>query len=237
MAQARKHTWLIVILLAVTGLANAGIGKFRNPEAQPAPPLQALPKAIEQWRSPGELEVPKEVLDILHPDAYVSRVYQHPSGREILLFAQFHATNRWGAHQPEVCFTSQGWGIEYQKLASSVEEELPGTRVKVNRFLARKGNSTLVVYYWWFSSGEFQTASRTAQMLDGVRSQILSGKGGGNGFIEVSTSLRPGSEAQDEQALRRFAGDLVPLFRELIDKAPPASSSDGSAPAPRGTSG
>ena len=217
MAQARKNARLIVLLLALAGAANAGISKFRNPEALPPPDLAALPAKAADWESGGDLAVPVDVLRILRPDAFVSRLYRGPGGREALLFAQFHGTNRWGAHQPEVCFTSQGWAIEYQKLASTVEEVLPGTDVSVNRFLARKENTTQLVYYWWFSSGAFQTASRTAQMLDALRARIVRGKGGGNGFIEVSTTLRPGSETEDEEALRRFAAGLVPQFRTLID--------------------
>ncbi len=210
---------MIVVLLALTGAANAGIAKFRNPEATPAPALGALPERVGAWRSGGDLEMPPEVLRILRPDAFVSRVYRGPEGRRAMLFAQFHGTNRWGAHQPEVCFTSQGWSIEYQKLSSTMEATLPGTKVTANRFLAHKDTTTHLVYYWWFSSGRFQTASRTAQMLEALKQQILTGKGGGNGFIEVSMPLRPGSEAEDEAALRRFAGGLVPEFLALIDRA------------------
>lgn len=225
MAQARKNTWLIIVLLALTGAANAGISKFRNPEAIPAPDLDALPPKVADWTSGGNLDMPDDVLQILRPDAFVSRQYHGPGERQAFLFAQFHGTNRWGAHQPEVCFTSQGWAIEYQKLASTVEETLPGTNVTVNRFLAHKGDTTQLVYYWWFSSGELQTASRTAQMLAALRTQIFTGKGGGNGFIEVSTTLRSGSETQDEEALRRFAAGLVLQFRALIDapRSPAAS--------------
>ena len=219
MAQARKHTWMIVFLLALTGAANAGIAKFRSPEAAPAPALGALPDRVGAWTSGGDLDMPPEVLRILRPDAFVSRVYRGPEGRRATLFAQFHGTNRWGAHQPEVCFTSQGWSIEYQKLSSTVEAALPGTNVRVNRFLAHKDKSTHLVYYWWFSSGQFQTASRTAQMLEALKEQILTGRGGGNGFIEVSMPLRPGSEVKDEAALRRFAGGLVPEFLALLGRA------------------
>jgi EpsI family protein len=223
-AQARKNTWLILALLALAGAANAGISKFRNPEAVPAPNLAALPSRLGPWESRGDLDMLPEVLRILRPDAYVSRAYRGPDGREALLFAQFHGTNRWGAHQPEVCFTSQGWSIEYQKLASTVVETLPGTDVSVNRFLARKGNTTQLVFYWWFSSGKVQTASRTTQMLEALKTQILTGRGGGNGFIEVSTHLRPGAEAKDEEALRKFSAALVPEFRGLIDGPRPPSA-------------
>jgi EpsI family protein len=217
LVQAQRNSWLIVLLLGLASLANIGIAKYRNPEGQPPPRLDALPDTIGAWRSAGDLDMPRYVLAILRPDAWISRGYRGPSGRVAYVFAQFHSTNRWGAHQPEVCFTSQGWVIEYQKLTSTVERRLPGTRVSVNRFLAHKGESTQLVLYWWFSSGKFQTASRTAQMLDALRTQILTGRGGGNGFIEVSTSVTPGSEAQDEEALERFAAELVPRFAALVD--------------------
>jgi EpsI family protein len=216
MAQARKYGWLIVLLLALTGVANVGIEKFRNPEAQPAPDLGAISRRVGEWESRGDLEMEQNVLDILRPDAYVSREYQAPSGERIYLFAQFHGTNRWGAHQPEVCFTSQGWTIEYEKLTSTMERALPGTEVSANRFLARKGSLTQLVLYWWFSSGNFQTASRTAQMIEALKTQVFTGKGGGNGFIEVSMPVRPGHEVEDEELLRRFAAELVPLVAAVI---------------------
>lgn len=217
MAKRRKNGWVIVILLALASLANVGIMKFRDPEAQAPPALEALPPTVGEWRSAGDIEMPQYVLDVLNPDAYVSRAYEDGEGNSIYVFAQFHGTNRWGAHQPEVCFTSQGWSIEYQKLASTVEETLPGTDVTANRFLARKGNSTQVVLYWWFSSSNFQTASRTAQMLDSLKSQIIEGEGGGNGFIEVAAVVDPGAERETEERLRRFAAELVPLFGEIIE--------------------
>jgi EpsI family protein len=224
MAQARKYGWLIVLLLALTGAANVGIEKFRNPEAQPAPELKAIPHRVGEWESQGDLEMEQYVLDILRPDAYVSRQYQAASGERIYLFAQFHGTNRWGAHQPEVCFTSQGWTIEYEKLTSTMEQELPGTEVSANRFLAHKGSSTQIVLYWWFSSGNFQTASRTAQMIEALKTQVFTGKGGGNGFIEVSMPVRPGREVEDEELLRRFAAELVPLVAEVIGARDQSSS-------------
>jgi EpsI family protein len=201
MAQAQKHGWLIVILLVLTGVMNAGISKFRSPEAQPAPKLGELPHRIAGWESRGEIEISQVVLNILRPDAWISRRYEEPSGKPVFLFAQFHSTNRWGAHQPEVCFTSQGWRIEYEKLASTVERNLPGTDVSVNRFLAHKGNERQLVLYWWFSSSNYQTASRTAQML-----------------------VTLGREAEDEERLKGFAAKLVPLLGEIIEARPPASS-------------
>ncbi len=224
MAQARKYGWLIVLLLALTSVANVGIEKFRNPEAQPAPELGAIPHRIGEWESGANLVMEQYVLDILRPDAYVSREYRAPSGERIYLFAQFHGTNRWGAHQPEVCFTSQGWTIEYEKLSSTMEKELPGTEVSANRFLAHRGSTTQIVLYWWFSSGNFQTASRTAQMISALKTQLFTGKGGGNGFVEVSMQVRPGQEAEDEERLRRFAAELVPLIAAVIEARGQASS-------------
>ncbi|MFQ5457483.1 MAG: exosortase C-terminal domain/associated protein EpsI [Myxococcota bacterium] len=217
MAKARKNGWLIVILLALACLANAGITKFRNPGAQPPPALDAVPGRIGTWMSRGDITMPQYVLDILRPDALISREYEDSEGRTIFLFAQFHGTNRWGAHQPEVCFTSQGWSIEYQQLSSTVSETLPGTDVTANRFIARRGPATQIVLYWWFSSNNFQTASRTAQMLDSLRTQILTGEGGGNGFIEVATAVNPETQAEDEERLRRFAAALVPIFGGIIE--------------------
>ncbi len=217
MAKTQKYGWVIVILLALTSLANVGIMKYRDPEAQAPPDLDALPERVGDWTSHGDLDMPQYVLDVLKPDAYLSRSYKDEEGRGIFLFAQFHGSNRWGAHQPEVCFTSQGWSIEYQKLASSVEETLPGTGVTANRFLARKGQATQLVLYWWFSSSNYQTASRTAQMLESLKSQIIRGEGGGNGFIEVAMEVTPGGEREAAERLRGFAAKLVPLFGEIIE--------------------
>ena len=55
-------------------------------------------------------------------------------------------------------------------------------------------------------------------MLDSLKTQILTGTGGGNGFIEVATALNPETRAEDEQRLRRFAAALVPLFGGIIEQ-------------------
>ncbi len=217
MAATRKNGWLIVIMVALACLANMGIGKFRNPEAQAPPDLASLPEKVAGHVSLGDIQMPQYVLDILRPDALISREYEDTEGRRIFVFAQFHGTNRWGAHQPEVCFTSQGWNIEYEQLSGTVEQTLPGTSVSANRFLAKKGAEKQIVLYWWFSSNNYQTASRTRQMLDSLKTQILTGKGGGNGFIEVATAVNPGTEGEDEERLRRFAATLVPIFGEIIE--------------------
>lgn len=217
MAETRKNGWLIVVMLALACLANLGIGKFRNPEGQPPPDLASLPEKIAGYASLGDIRMPQYVLDILRPDALISREYADTEGRKIFVFAQFHGTNRWGAHQPEICFTSQGWNIEYEQLSSTSEQTLPGTSVSANRFLAKKGSAKQIVLYWWFSSNNYQTASRTGQMLDSLKTQILTGRGGGNGFIEVATAVNSGTEQEDEERLRRFAAALVPLFGEIIE--------------------
>ena len=67
---------------------------------------------VENGAGPPGSPVSTPAGSMARPDAYVSRTYRGPEGRQALLFAQFHGTNRWGAHQPEVdgCGGARGIG-------------------------------------------------------------------------------------------------------------------------------
>ena len=92
--------------------------------------------------------------------------------------------------------------------------EKPG--IKVNKFIVNKGGERRLVFYWFFSSGEKQTASRTAQMLHGLKIRAVRGHSP-SGFVRLDIPIGSDKDyGEEERSLIDFAESLAPVLIEFV---------------------
>ena len=117
----------------------------------------------------------------------------------------YHQNRRYGAHDPRLCYESQGYLVEPQGRRRWPTAARPGSQVNV--FLADRPHERRLVYYWWTTRG-LATA-------DVGRDAAAHGAGGAldnrswGAFVRVETRLGDGGEPAAAAALDDFAARVA----------------------------
>jgi EpsI family protein len=165
------------------------------------------------------------VYEELSADDTLARRYER--GGDVVWFViVFHQNERYGAHDPLVCYQSHGWSLVDQGTRTLTRES---GDFEARWMVLRSGEEERLALYWWYTAGDLATGDRDQFMARMAGSGILSNVTFG-AFIRVSTIVRNGDvgDALDlatgfaEQALAYLPG----LF-EVLDRGPEAGPVDG----------
>lgn len=143
--------FLAVMLLGSTGWFL----RSRDGEVIPGhESLKTFPLQLGDWVG-SNLEIPKDVSDVLGPGEFLFRNYSNISlsPSPLNLFIAYFPSQRIGdtIHSPKNCLPGAGWS----PLASSrITISLPGEpQLEVNRYLVAKGTQRALVLYWYWAHG------------------------------------------------------------------------------------
>jgi len=210
--RASARVALVLLLLAAAVLyvhLNPPRRLALGPEA-----LNAFPMALGSWEgeSQGLSEVVTEELDA---DDTLARRYVSEDGEAVWFIIIFHQNERYGAHEPVVCYRAQGWSVVDQGLTTVARE---GGDFDANWLLIEGGGQKRVALYWWYTAGDLATADRDKFMArmatSGVTSNVTFGA-----FIRVSTAIAAGGFDAALERTRRFAGEAVPHVPGLFEES------------------
>lgn len=116
-------------------------------------PLSQFGGDLGPWHMVQNIEIEKEVQEILKADDVVSRVYVNQERKLAVtpyLFVAFFRSQRTGQspHSPKNCLPGNGWLQEAAKIipVSIPSEPQP---IRVNHYLVSKGDQKSVVLYWY----------------------------------------------------------------------------------------
>ena len=180
--------------------ANLAIGKGA---------LTACPTQFGPWNG-TELSFENAVVENLDADDLLVRRYAR--GEDVVwLCVVYHQRRRYGAHDPRLCYESQGYVLDPERRIRLAETT--GPALEVNRFVAEKPRDRRVVYYWWTTRG-LSTADagafRNRMALSGALEDVSWGA-----FVRVEAQVRDDEGAADRMAVdfaRRVAGALPAVF-------------------------
>jgi EpsI family protein len=166
---------------------------------------------------PGkELGLEQTVLDDLNPDDYLLRRYDRPDGLPVWLVVVYFQNARLGAHDPLLCYRSQGFKLQALPAGTCATASGP---VSYNAFRAAKGGRSELVWYFWYTSGGKALAElkswRDTMFFHGLRKNRSFGV-----FIRLST-LESGDPKVDVGALEGVLRDLAPLLPTFFPEDEP----------------
>src|SRR5271157_1339717 len=108
-------------MIAVLGVAACGMAMLSHGEATPpALPLAQFPKQIAGFSDMADYTLEKNVIAILQPSDYLSRVYFQPGVGEIGLYIAYFESQRTNAaiHSPKNCLPGAGWQPEQSAITA-----------------------------------------------------------------------------------------------------------------------
>jgi EpsI family protein len=165
--------------------------------------LSAVPVAFGPWNG-TDLSFEDAVIEELQPDDLLIRRYER--GREVVwLCLVYHQNRRYGAHDPRVCYESQGWLIDRESEATV--DDGTSHRLEVRRFVADRPTQKRLVYYWWTTKGlatPDRDAFRSRMALLGAMDNRSWGA-----FVRVETPIPHGDVAAAERRLQDFAAAVA----------------------------
>jgi EpsI family protein len=162
--------------------------------------LAALPKEIGSW-SGEDRGFEDVVYDELAADDTLVRQYTRDDGESVWFLIIFHQNERYGAHDPLVCYRSQGWEILDQGL---VPLAMRGQEFDASWILVKKGTEKRLAVFWWYTAGNLATADRELFMKRMAASGIVSNVTFG-AFIRASAVVRGDGVGEAMAVLKDFS--------------------------------
>ena len=202
---------IIIVMLALAALYVA-LNPPRRLELGPDA-LSAFPLELGEWNG-EELTFSDVVIEELDADATLARSYRDSEGRPVWFVIVFHQNERYGAHEPLVCYRAQGWGVVDSGVVTVARA---GGDFDANWILVESGGTRRVALYWWYTAGDLATADRDkflARMAAaGMKSNVTFGA-----FMRASTTVGAGGFEEALATVRRFAEEAVPHLPGLFEE-------------------
>lgn len=141
---------------------------------------------------PGEeLGLDQTVLDDLQPDGLLSRGYRRPDGVPVWLIIVYFENARLGAHDPLLCYRSQGFELELLP-DETIQTSLGAVPTKT--FRAVRGSRVERVNYFWYTAGA-RALAEVRTFRDEMFFQGLKENRSFGAFVRVSTLEMPDADA------------------------------------------
>jgi len=180
--------------------------------------LALFPRRLGDWQQSGpDRQLGPAIQQVLGADDYLSRTYANPDAPATVEFftAWYDNQSRGGVHSPEICLPGAGWEIAWLERSDLTENMGWDTPFKVNRAVIQKGETRMMVYYWFDQKGRkiaWDIAAKYWLMVDGIRTGRTDGA-----LVRLTTPILAGeSDADADARLMAVLRDLVaPLPRFL----------------------
>ena len=190
--------WLPTVLLLALTASYVGLHPPVN-LALGRGALASCPTSFGDWNG-TELSFADAVVEELKADALLVRRYRRADDT-VWLCMVYHENRRFGAHDPRVCYQSQGYRVEHESQLR-VEDGTPGG-LRVNRFIADRRDDRRVVYYWWTTAGLSTADDQAFRARMAVRGALDNRSWGA--FVRVETRVRDRDDAAADRVVADFA--------------------------------
>ncbi len=202
----------IAVLAALLGAAALIV--WLNPPARLTlgeESLAAFPTALGEWRS-EDLEFEDVVYQELEADATLVRRYSRDDGATVWFVVIFHQNDRYGAHDPIVCYTAHGWKVTDR---GTLPLRRAAGDINAQWIRLKAGEAERLALYWWYTAGDLATGDHDEFMARMASSGIVSNTTFG-AFMRVSTIIEDGDLAAAQALAREFAEAALPRLSEVF---------------------
>ena len=188
----------------------------RGLKAAPRDTFALFPRQLGDWQQVGRPEVlGAGVLRSLKANDYHSVNFTKPGAAASvgLFMAWYDDQSKGGVHSPEICLPSSGWEIAWLERTDISDQFADFDQFNINRAIIQKGETRMMVYYWFEQKGRkiaWDFAAKFYLMVDGIATGRTDGA-----LVRLTTLIAPGeSDAEAEARLQEMLAEtLEPLPR------------------------
>ena len=171
-----------------------------------------FPRTLGAWQQVGPPEqLTDSVERALQANDYrqVTLVSPDAPAHVGLFMAWYADQTKGGVHSPEICLPSSGWEIAWLERSDISAQLGLDTPFEINRATIEKGETRMLVYYWFEQKGRrvaWDFAAKMYLIVDG----ISTGRSDG-GIVRLTTLIGSNeTEADAEARLIEVVRDVVP---------------------------
>ncbi len=177
-----------------------------------------FPRSMGEWGQQGAPRALNErVAQVLGADDYHSiTLAKAGGGPTVEFFSAWYADQaEGGVHSPEICLPGGGWEIAWLERTDLTEEMGWETPFMINRAIIQKGETRMMVYYWFDQKGRkiaWDMAAKYWLMIDGIRTGRTDGA-----LVRLTTPiLKNESDANAEARLKEILKASAPILPRFI---------------------
>lgn len=202
-----KHLLLTLAVLCAT-LVTAKMSDQRQPQ-ELAAPLESVPNEIASWEVVSDSRLQEETETVLSASSYLSRRYAREQ-HWLDFFVAYYAMQQAGEamHSPKNCLPGGGW--EIWNYEDSQVRTSDGREVTINKYYIQKGQSRLIVFYWYQNRERVVASEYYAKIClvwDALVKQRTSGS--------IVRLMLPDVEWAEEAGLE-FASEIIPILDQAM---------------------
>ena len=219
-APVRKRDVPLPLYACLMVLVTALIVERQLPERLKVRPdresFTSFPLEIDGWTGRHD-KLEKIYLDVLKVDDYLVVDYVNASLDVVNLHIQYYETQGREAatHSPRVCIPAGGWEIQRLDQRTLDDVSFRGAPLAVNRAVITRGESTLLVYYWFQQRGRNSTNEMVTKIYI-LWDSLFTNRSDGSMVRLITASRRGESLDLADDRLKRFANLLVPRLAPYI---------------------
>lgn len=176
-----------------------------------------FPRSLGEWRQSGPpRQLDARVEQVLGADDYHSiQLTRENSEASVEFFSAWYENqSQGGVHSPEICLPGGGWEIAWLARTDMTAEMGWETPFNINRAIIQKGETRMMVYYWFEQKGRkvaWDMAAKFWLLADGVRTGRTDGA-----LVRLTTAILPNETDADADARLKSVltevTDVLPRF-------------------------
>jgi hypothetical protein len=201
----RNRLKLIIALFVAAGIAAFAIPKVSYKDRTEEWMEQVIPTELPRYRFSTNVKMDKATYDILVPFGIVGRLYMGPDDRSYE-FITIAGNTRKSFHDPQVCFSAQGWQRDDVRVEDVDIPALGGKVPATVMSLTRSGASGFSMYFY---KGPFGYRGTPLMMpVDLTGAKLLMKEDVDGQFFRFILTPAGKSRADDIKALCEFANTV-----------------------------
>ena len=214
LVQASPALIIVAALMCAASLAWQAL-PVRGTQTIERESFVLFPREMNGWRQEGQPRALSQSIEqSLAADDYLSVQLTHPDATAPVEFfsAWYNNQSEGGVHSPEVCLPGGGWEIAWLERSVVTEEMGWDTPFELNRAVIQKGETRMMVFYWFDQKGRkiaWDMAAKYYLLVDGIRTGRTDGA-----LVRLTTQI--GRNESDAAAEQR----LMDALKAVIDPLP-----------------
>ncbi|WP_298976364.1 VPLPA-CTERM-specific exosortase XrtD [uncultured Roseobacter sp.] len=179
-----------------------------------------FPRQMGEWKQIGIRDIldPKVVRE-LKADDYHSVNFAKGNEPTVGFFSAWYKDqSQGGVHSPEICLPGSGWEIAWLERVDVAQELNHAGAFEINRAIIQKGETRMMVYYWFEQKGRkvaWDFAAKMYLVLDGITTGRKDGA-----MVRLTTLIADGETDADAAArLNEMMQEVVPALPRFIPGA------------------
>jgi exosortase D (VPLPA-CTERM-specific) len=181
-------------------------------------PFYLFPRQIGDWQQSGLPQtLEASVATGLGADDYHSiQLVRDGAAADVGLFIAWYADqSQGGVHSPEICLPSSGWEIAWLERTDVTDSMGSDTPFNINRAIIQRGQSRMMVYYWFEQKGRriaWDFAAKYWLLVDGITTGRTDGA-----LVRLTTPIIEGeTDAQAEARLQDVMAQVTGILPRFV---------------------